>query len=56
MVSDLLHKLEDTGEGRTKDINSKEILLPWGDGGFHKDLLDVGHGSTNILQGKPQEE
>lgn len=55
MVPNLLHQLEDTGQRRTKDINSKEVLLPWGDGGFHKDLLDVGHRSTNILRGNQRE-
>lgn len=56
MVSNLLHQLEDAGQRRTKHIDSEEVLLPRGDGGFHKDLLDVGHGSADVLRGKPEGE
>lgn len=56
MVSDLLHELEDAGQRRTEHIHGEEVLLPWGDGGFHKDLLNVGHRSTNVLWGKPEGE
>lgn len=55
MVPNLLHQLEDAGQRRTKDIHSKEVLLPRGDSGFHKDLLDVGHRSTHVLQGNQRE-
>lgn len=51
VVPDLLHQLEDAGQRRPEHIHSQEVLLPRGHGGFHKDLLDVGHGSTDVLRG-----
>lgn len=49
VVPDLLHQLEDAGQRRAEHIHGQEVLLPRGHGGFHKDLLDVGHGSTHVL-------